>query len=400
MKTRAYLDKLAEKIGGESTDFPSYSAVGSGTATPTRATTIVVGESYRGAWTTQTRESNVTKQELVVNSITPLASVRNGGTFDDSVAGVCTGSWVLPAEVTHSTSDNLKVISFSALKNQGVVNNFVTDGFLSEINKFVVGESMVTGTDVGFGTHLRLSKMDDIVGWTEGDAASAPTLDSYNYVEGDGSLKLGKTGVGHTTFKYSLALGGAVDCSKVTQLGVRLRVETSEDRAKLKETSAFKLKVGIDSSNYYMGELDRSDILVGWQKVKFNLSDMSLVGSVNLSNVQYLELLFETTDAGDTITHGFINADYIYGVEPTTPSDTSLADEVVRVPSTIIRNGNEVTFISIMDAATGNPYNYTQTGIWNAAVGGELLFKFTFGEKVKIDTIQIREEVTIEVDYG
>ena len=173
--------------------------------------------------------------------------------------------------------------------------------FASRVASWFAGTAS-PATHIGFGTNKTLDRCEAHTSWTKGGDASDPTTVSTDFQEGSSSVGLGKDASAATTFNYSQTLASGLDLSGDDSFVMWLLIDNSTDFAKLDATSAVEIQLGNDSSNYYKLTLSNSDIYVGWQRIEARLwSDFTEEGTVDDTDIDYLNIAFTTNNATDTI---------------------------------------------------------------------------------------------------
>lgn len=174
----------------------------------------------------------------------------------------------------------------------------------------------IDGTNKDFRTkHFPLADTDlknvtnvdscDVTNWTASTDAVAASL-TGKLVEGLASLSLGKSGSTEAFVNYTKTEGSTVDGT-----GRRLRVTIFiKDTQQLALNNALELRIGNDSSNYYVITLPRDALKNGINEIDIPITDMGTVGTTVITALDYLYINFSVAAAADTITAGDLKMDY------------------------------------------------------------------------------------------
>jgi hypothetical protein len=157
--------------------------------------------------------------------------------------------------------------------------------------------------------------------WTQNADASNDTLDAVVFKQGSNSIKMGKTGTSGSVIYYEKTQS-SVDCSAGNKrLGIWVYITDTDSLA---TTTALEIWYGNDSSNYLKKTYDKANLSDGWNlaNVGVNVTDMTQVGTVSLSAMDYTRIVFNTPTSATTITHGNLKMDYWHLITTTTDLDT------------------------------------------------------------------------------
>ena len=169
-----------------------------------------------------------------------------------------------------------------------------------------------------------LDSCEDTSTWTYGGDASAPAVNTSEYVEGSGSLDLGKSGTSTTDFWYETV--NTFDLNEKT-LVISLYIASkdvldtlSEVWIYLTDTSGnyvgYSVKNGLDNDGVHSSD----PLRIGWNIVRIPFiyqysgnyiptpDDSS--GSPDLTQLK-IKILFRTNNASDTISSGDIKMDWV-----------------------------------------------------------------------------------------
>lgn len=379
---------------------PAYIAVGTATTAEARSDTDLGSEIYRKAATGES-ELNVVKLTgtlLSVNS-SAYADLTENGFFDDASSGNLYDRNTHEA-VTHSIAQDTSFIKFWGVNpSSNSINQCLTNVGVNYVAGWLAGTTFTEPTHIAFGSLLILDQCDSLGtggnAWTKSTYAGTAVLNTANYEEGIASIDLGKL-TGGTAAYYYRTLAAGIDITDMSQFWIWLNIGSAATLAKLASSNCLRIRFGNDSSNYYEYAYDSADLGVGWQRLKFDLADMSETGSVTDTAIDYLEIDFETLLTTDTITVGEIIMDYWGFFKAPERTDTELIQEIGReamesgYPQ---KSGNRAIYNVTVAKADGNTYTYNFVGLFNAASNGDLFFESYNYDIVKDSSTQFTEEI-------
>jgi len=395
--------QIAKLIGNSNPASPNYWAFGSGTTAASQSDTALVTESGARKSATVTVGSNVVKSQVTISSTDSdlQYGIKEVGNFDASSTGTLYNRDIVTT-ITPTIEEDHILTKFFAI-NPSLNNNrtIITDDAISKISNWFAGTSFTEPTHIAFGTLKILDSCDSLGSggntWNNSTYATAASLNTSDFTEGTSSINLGKS-TGGAVFTYSRTLASVVVATGMTQVNFRINFLDLADINKLKSTGCFIFSFGNDSSNYYSVTFDRADLSVGWSYFEVLISSMTETGTVDLANIDYINLTFETTNATDTIATGNILMDYFAFYRDISSNESALIGEITRsaqetgYPSI---SGNQVSFYSIVTKATGNTYSYNYVGLFNANSSGDLFLVNYFYDLIKDANTQITQQINI-----
>ncbi len=142
--------------------------------------------------------------------------------------------------------------------------------------------------------------------WTESAQATNEVVNNADFIEGNASLDLGKSGSATSVASYSKTLGSTFDGAN-KHLDV---YQFHKDITDLKLSGAVVLHIGSDSGNYFRLILDRADLNNNWDNYDGHISELPTTGSPDIANLDYLEIRLNTINNAKLITSGDIKMDW------------------------------------------------------------------------------------------
>ncbi len=396
--------QIAKVFAGEDPNSPVYVALGTGTTAESRVDTALETEVARKLGTGgNDGPIGYIQLELKSTDSEFIGTFYEDGLLDESADGTL---------YEHSTNEgyshfdtiNTRITKFMAINpNKNTNSLMVSNAGVEAITSWIGGVSPVVPTHFAWGSHLILDTCNATTDWTASTDATAAATETDNIREGTAALKLGKSGTTEAFFYYEKTLSGVIDGSNAEDIQIFVYFATSADFAKLESSDCLNVRVGNDSSNYYHINYDAADLTVGWNRLTIPIANMTEVGTVDLSTLDYLRLTFTLQNITDTITSGNVLMDYWCLTWPLDYDDTAMHDEQYRValqsgyPS---RTNTQVKFKAIALKANGNTFIYNYAALFNAASNGDMYMRTFFYDKIKNSTTQITHEATINTSIG
>lgn len=391
----------AQKLNAETAVPPDYFGFGTGTTAPSRSDSqLTAALTARVSVVDSGAELGVGFFE---GSITPAdtnthGTIKEVGVFD-TLSGGSMYSRHVHGGVSSGTTKTVRVRQFFATTPES--NNsssVITDDFINVLSQWFAGLGTTPrlGSYVAYGSLYRIDQTDATTGWTASATATPVVLDSTNFVEGLGSLQMGKTGTG-TAFSYSKTASVSVPAASYSNLRLNIRVNDEATRATL-ATSALKIRIGTSSSSYKQYTVRSDGLITGWQLFDLPFTDFEDVGGPTMTNANYIALQWETTSAATTISNSNkLWMDYWALWKPITATQTSLMQEITRPALTPSRSrtNERVRYQTTVDQSVGNTYQYDEFGVFDASSGGNPLVISRIPRTQKTSNVLITHDTTI-----
>lgn len=371
MITNTFTNKVALYAAGESSSYPTYLSLGSGTSKASQSDTELVSYQVSQEVSGEVNQQVITYSIYVPYTYEDAEVTHELGLFDGSGSGNDCFMRQHTFQWYRGEDKNYHVTSFAYLKpitNSDV--NLLHQSFTSELSSQMVGTDITSPAEFVMGALSFLDRCESLGtspnDWQDSTDAVAASLNSNEELEGEYCIDLGKSGTGSPTATYSRTLASSIDCSYATKFMLYINIDSTSAYLVLKDTDCLTLKIGTDDSNYYSYSFDRNNLLVGWQSPVINISDMSVTGSPGLNQLQYLEISFETSNATDTVSSGGWGMDYWALFVPLSFDDTELDNPLTtfsfssgypRVTT------NSVKWQGFLPKNSGNTYNYQFMGL-------------------------------------
>lgn len=390
--------KESELLIGSNPTSPIYISLGDTTSTPSRASTSMVNEVTRFIATTTSATSGVSYIQGELKSVGSYDTYSELGRFDETTAGIMYDRDILNP-IEHTSNVNTRVTMFNSVIANNTNKSIVTDAGILEIAEWFANTSITPYTHIAWGSLLILDNCDSLgVGpndWQDSADASAAALDTTNFQEKGASIKLGKTGTGGATFSYTRTLAATVDGSSATEFAIWLNPVIATDYDKLASTDALELRIGSDSSNYKSIKFDRAELIVGWQRLKVTISDMTDTSSPDMSALDYLSVILKTTNASDTITSGNILMDYWTLTWPLVSTETTLREERFREAASTSAVANQSIFKKTVDKSEGTSSTLNYVGLFSDSTAGTMFFVNEITNTKKSERNRLIQEVKL-----
>ncbi len=373
MITDTFARKVALYAAGTSSSYPTHLSLGSGTAPATQFDYKLGSFQESVACVGQVANSVISYSAEIFPTLGTTKNTHELGLFD----GAGTGNECFMRQHTFNwyRDENSKftVTCFGYLKpatNSGV--NLIHQSLASYMNSKMVGQTNTSSHPTEFvaGALSFLDRCESLGTtpneWNGSEDAALPVLNPVEGIEGEWCINLGKSGTSSTTVSYFRTLPNVLDYSKAALFSLYLNIDSSESYLALTETGCVVVKFGTDSSNYYSYSFDRNQLLVGWQSPNIAIADMTITGTPDLSQIQYLEISFEVFDAAITINSGGWAMDYWTVYMPISFEDTEMNNPLATFPfsSGYPRVSNtSVKWQGFLAKDVGNNYNYQFIGL-------------------------------------
>lgn len=173
---------------------------------------------------------------------------------------------------------------------------------------------------------------DSVDGWVPSGSADTPTLNTTTFFKAPGAINIIKLSGAPPVAILTKTLDTPFDAT--TKLGSL--VLRSADVSQLHGTNAAKIKFGTDASNYFLRVFGRStfqdnifiDLQVGIDDIAG--TPATIVGSPDITQIQFIEITIQTPIAGTIISEGDLIMDYWSLLDPTRwiPVNSGEAPEV------------------------------------------------------------------------
>jgi hypothetical protein len=403
MLTNVVPNQLAKVLAGESVSSPVYLGVGTGTSVESADDTSLGVEVFRISFNSFVSNVNAVKSEAEIAGLNVgyQGSFREFGVLDESVDGNLYSREVTDSAVVINNTGNLKVTKYTYFGNSNNAISVINENLTMFLCDFFEGTTGTSPSHIVFSSYLVLDKCDSLGSnpndWQNSADASSAVLNEENFVEGTGSIDMGKDGTSSAVAYYERTLASEVDITGMTQLRVRINILDGNDLANLKSVDCLKIWIGNDSSNYYEVSFDRDELIAGWQELIINISDMVETGSVTDSGIDYLRLTWETTNSSDTINSGDLMMDYWCCRKNLSDSDVVLIDEQVRkaFSESVSVVDNLVKFKAVIGISEGNTYIYNLFGLFNAGSGGSLFYALETLDAVKDSKVSLTCDLNV-----
>lgn len=180
--------------------------------------------------------------------------------------------------------------------------------------KVATGQATVTSSDTDLTNPVPIYNTEEVTtceattNWTAG-TDGAITTNSTTYKQGTYSLNLTKSGATvDNVIWYNESLTSRDFTDK--DLWGWIYIEDAAALAKLATTAAVEVRYGNDyNTNYYYYRYDNADLVVGWNIIKFSISDATEVGTVTDASCDSLAIKLTYTATSDTTSEGDIVID-------------------------------------------------------------------------------------------
>lgn len=150
---------------------------------------------------------------------------------------------------------------------------------------------------------------DATTGWTAStDGAIILNITSGEYKEGTGCLNIQKTGTTVTNVLYDKTLSVAYNLNN-NEINFWYYIDDATELAKL---SSVEVRVGSNNSNYYYVNYLSTSITTGWNRLRINLNNSSIVGAPTANNIVYVGVNVSVHNTTDTITSNKQRLDYLH----------------------------------------------------------------------------------------
>jgi len=209
---------------------------------------------------------------------------------------------VLPQDrnaVSSYTDSGFRTVVISVLDTSEPTNNLGTT-----LSVYLQQTGLSTGI---IGGSITLLDNCSTQTFTESTDAAVQVINTSQFREGDSGLSIGKSGTASTIAYYYQTLGSTYDGTGC-DLGMGLRFV---DITQLASTgTAVEIRIGNDSSNYYVKSFSQVELTNYWNVIEHNLATSASIGSPNVTTLDYLYIGLHTDSTGTIIAAGSIVMDY------------------------------------------------------------------------------------------
>jgi uncharacterized phage protein gp47/JayE len=237
-----------------------------------------------------------------------------------------TGEEQLRFFVTANTTFYASITAELQRFRDGIYKYPLTERILDEITLLEATVGAVPGTPLTEGVDFEiihnavairvedattLVMLDDCetADWTESTDATADVLDNVEFREGSDSIKLGKSGVISTDAYYEKILASTKDGNDA-DLHVWIYIKDATALSKIDEIKLLYASGGNDNNSYELA-FPNADLTTGWQRLRVDRNDDSIVqtGFPSISAINFLRITITTNLVGDTLASGDVNMD-------------------------------------------------------------------------------------------
>ena len=151
---------------------------------------------------------------------------------------------------------------------------------------------------------------DATTGWTPSTNATAPAVDNVQFIQGTGSLKLGKNGITNNEASYEKILTPVISVSGLETVPA-IYIKDQFTLNKIQKIGLLFGSGGTDANSYYL-EISQSRLSLGWNRYNFNPGDSTVVvtGVPNPIAINFIRITIFTNLIGDIITSGNVDVDH------------------------------------------------------------------------------------------
>lgn len=151
--------------------------------------------------------------------------------------------------------------------------------------------------------------------------------------------------------------GNVADEHKITELWIYINNDVT--LAKLADTgTAIEIKIGEDSSNYYYKEFEKSDLILGWNRLYLGVLDTNSVQGTIAGTLDFFEIVITTNLSTDKFAAGDVVYDLLRQYEET---------DTLKNFSSVFLNENDVTatITAELFSTQAVGYNISEIGTFN-----------------------------------
>lgn len=394
--------KEAELLIGNNPTSPIQVAWGDSTSAPTRAGTSMVNEITRAAATAYDSTSGVSYIQQVLLSTGSYDTYGEVGRFDDAGTGNMYDRDIFnPLE--HTSSVNTRVTMFNSVIADNTNKSVVTDKGVNQVADWFANVAFTGDTHIGFGSYLILDDCDSLGSnpndWQTGGDATAAVLETTNFKERGAAIRLGKDTTAGVSFNYDRVLAASVDGTNATEFWIWFNPVLVTDYDKLATTDALELQIGSDSSNYKYYRYNKADLIVGWQRKKITIADMTDVSSPNMAAIDYLNIVLKTEVTASTITSGNILMDYWTLTWPLASTETALRQERFNTTATVSVVSNQAVFKDTVTKSEGTSSTINYLGLFDSVSSGNMFSVNEITDTKKSSNTRLIGEVKIQFGF-
>lgn len=224
---------------------------------------------------------------LIGESITSPNNIAIGNSFSLNTESA-QGFTALKSEFARTSVSNKLRSSPVTARLVSLFGSGTGTGTIREFGLFDVAESITS-----------LNNAEATSGWSSGDGGTI-TLDTSDYMQGSSSLSISDITGDNTEKNYFRNTTIGVDVtSRDTTVFHQVWIYV-DDINKLNGANSVKLRLGDDTSNYYVFSLDDTDFSDGWNFINKKVSDATVVGTPSMFSSGTLDFL----DFGFNISSG------------------------------------------------------------------------------------------------
>ena len=220
--------------------------------------------------------------------------------------------------ISKTVRDNFTTVVTAINDNNSEIENLSASTSTSEIisarDEFTTLQARLHATQKLLGNGVinyqrTIDACDAVDEWTAGTGATATAIDTSNFLEGTGSLKMGKSTTSTTDVDYTLNMSPV--SYEDNYIKFDLFITNSTALAKLDDIH-FDITPDTNFATNYK-RFTLANLVVGWNPISFEInSPTSTIGTVaNDDTIQKGRVYIVTNNNADTLTAGDLLIDYI-----------------------------------------------------------------------------------------
>jgi hypothetical protein len=384
-------------------NLPQYFQLGTADTTPTQGDTALVAGTATVVKTSGGASAGVGFTQVILPSTNNVGNYKEFGISDGTTSTrTFYGRDTSGTTIVHSQTVNTRLTKFTGV---GVKNNnakkAITSDFVNKVSSWFSGDTFTEPTHMAWGTYQIVDTCNtlgtDLNKWENRNDGTPAIINLANVKEGSACISLGKQLTANGTAAYGRTLSTSIDATHADEFWIWFNPVLAADYDKLATTDALELRIGSGTSDYKYKKFDKSDLIVGWQRLKTNISDMTDNDSPDMGAITHLTINLRTEDIASTIPQGSFLMDYWTFRHDMDYDGTTMVDEQVReAVGTVIPKDNRATFKKTLQKTSGNIFNLSNIALFNASSDGDKAFDQEGVEIKKNKQVRIIGNVNID----
>jgi hypothetical protein len=382
---------------------PKYFQLGTADTTPTRGDTAMVAGTATVVKSSSGSSAGVGFSQVVLPSTNYTGGYKEFGIADGTTSTrTFYGRDTSGTTIVHSQTVNTKLTKFTGVGAKNNTNKkAVTSDFVNKVSTWFADTTFTEPTHMAWGTYQIIDTCNTLgTGlneWGNRGDGSQTTVNLTNVKEGSACIGLGKQLTADGTAIYGRTLATAIDATNADEFWIWFNPVIAADYDKLATTAALELRIGSGTSDYKYKKFNKEDLIVGWQRLKTNVSDMTDNDTPDMGAITHLTINLRTEDITSTLSEGGFLMDYWTFRHDMEYGGTKMVDEQAReVVGTAIPKGNRATFKKTLSKNSGNIFNLSNIALFNASSGGDKAFDQEGIEIKKNNRVRIIGQANID----